>query len=159
MMGRAGPLIPAGPVALPRRARAEGGPVALAAVLVAIVTVLVGTILLGDVATPAASPAVRARLAGHLLLAAVGVVLLLVATVADSRKLTWITLLVLLGAGALGLLTLRLTGVRRRGAAARPEEGGDGRRPATAPPIAVVVVHGAVAALTILLVLLAALSA
>jgi hypothetical protein len=125
----------------------------LAAVLVAIITVLFGTVALGDVATPSASGDVKMRVAGHLLLAGTGLVLLLVAVVAASGRLAWVSLIVLLGAASLGLATLVRAARRADEAAATT----DPDRPAPAgAPRTVVVLHGGAAGLTILLVLLAA---
>lgn len=118
---------------------AEVGP---GAVVVSMVTVLVGMVALGSVATTSASPAVRRLVAGHLTLALGGIVSLLVAVVASSSGIAWVSFAVFVGTGLLGLsLLLRA------------------RAPAVGPgpvPLPVVVLHGAAALVTILLVLLTA---
>ena len=125
----------------------------LAAVIFAIVTVLFGTVALGEVATPSATSSVRVLVGGHLLLAASGLVLLLVAVVAVSQGVAWASFAVLIGAAALGVSTLVGAG-RSHPAALAAQEEDQPAKPAV--PVVVVVVHGAAAALTIVLVLLAA---
>jgi hypothetical protein len=121
---------------------------AVPAVLFAIITVLVGVIVLGDVVGEAGSR-LKKLAATHVVVAATGVTVLLIALVDASRATVWVSFLALLVAGAIGLATLTLN--------RRPD-----RDPAQVPegqahlPLPVVVIHGAAAGLTLLLVLLTA---
>jgi hypothetical protein len=128
----------------------------LVAVIFSILTVLFGTVALGEVATPASTGGVRALVAGHLLLALCGFVLLLVAVVGASQGVAWGSFVVLVGAAVLGVSTL-LRSSRTRG-------GGDGADPApdaeagsaSSVAVPVIVLHGAAALITITLVWLTA---
>jgi hypothetical protein len=121
---------------------------AVPAVLFAIVTVLVGVIVLGDVVGEAGSR-LKKLAATHVVVAAAGVTVLLIALVDASRVTLWVSFLALLVAGFIGLATLTWN--------RRPD-----RDPAQVPegqahlPLPVVVIHGAAAGLTLLLVLLTA---
>jgi hypothetical protein len=121
---------------------------AVPAVLFAIITVLVGVIVLGDVVGEAGSR-LKKLAATHVVIAATGVTVLLVALVDASRGTVWVSFLALVVAGVIGLATLTLN--------RRPD-----RDPAQVPegqahlPLPVVVIHGAAAVLTLLLVLLTA---
>jgi hypothetical protein len=124
---------------------------AVPAVLFAIITVLVGVIVLGDVIGEKGS-GLKKLAATHVVVASTGVIVLLIALVDASRGAVWVSFLALFLAGAIGVATLSLN--------RRPD-----RDPATVPegqshlPVPVVVIHGAAAGLTLLLVLLTASSA
>jgi hypothetical protein len=124
------------------------------AVVVSIVAVLLGMVALGYVATPGASSTVRTLVAGHLGLAFVGIVLLLVAVVAISGGLAWASFAVLVGAAALGLSLL----VHARPSRQADPHGNDGASERDKGPVPwpIVILHGTAAATTILLVLLMA---
>lgn len=125
----------------------------VAAFLVAIVTVLVGVVVLGDIVGPPGSGIKRLAF-GHAGVALAGVTVLLVALVEASRAMTWVGLAALVLAGGIGVATLTIN--RPPGpdgaatAAQRTEEGH--------LPLTVVVIHGAAAILTVVLVLAAAAS-
>jgi hypothetical protein len=124
---------------------------AVAAVLVAIVTVLVGVVVLGDVVGPPGSGIKRLAFT-HVGVALVGVTLLLVALVDASRGMTWISLAALVLAGGIGGATLTVNRPPGRdGAATAAQRTEEGHLPLT-----VVVIHGAAAILTVVLVLAAA---
>ena len=121
---------------------------AVPAVLFAIITVLAGVIVLGDVIGEPGS-GIKKLAATHVVVAVTGVVLLLVALVDASRGTIWVSLLALLLAGAIGAVTLTRNRRPARDRATVPE--GQAHL-----PVPVVVVHGAAAVLTLLLVLLTA---
>lgn len=78
---------------------------AVPAVLFAIVTVLVGGVALGDVMGDT-GPGQKRLAATHVVIAATGVAVLLVALVDASRATVWMAFAALVLAGGLGLATL-----------------------------------------------------
>ena len=123
------------------------------AVILAMLTVLVGMVALGALATPSGPSALRSLVTGHLVCAFSGIVLLLVAVVGASRNLALASVGVLFATGLLGLSVL----LRSR-TTLRPPPGPDSvpdRKEGTVP-VAVAVLHGAAAVLTILVAFLAA---
>lgn len=123
----------------------------LAAVLFAILTVLVGVFVLGDVVGPPGA-GVKRLAATHVGVALAGVALLLVALVNASRGTAWISFAALVAAAAVGLATLTVN--RAPGEDITPEV----RKQQGHLPVPVVVVHGAAALFTLVLVLAAAAS-
>jgi hypothetical protein len=121
---------------------------AVTAVLFAIVTVLVGVVALGDVVTSQAGSGLRRLAIAHVAFALTGVVFLLVAVVGVSRGPAWVSLIVLLLAGFLGLTTLAFT--------RRPSRLSPDAVPKARVALPVVIVHGAAAVITLLTVLAAA---
>ncbi len=118
------------------------------AVLFAIVTVLAGVVVLGDVVMSDAGTGAKRAAVAHVTFAAIGIILLLVAVVAVNRGPAWASFTALVVAGALGATTLVMTrGPRRR----NPD---DASTHGVAFPV--VVIHGAAAFVTIVAVLAAA---
>src|SRR5580700_9291412 len=112
---------------------------AVPAVLFAIITVLVGVIVLGDVVGEAGSR-LKKLAATHVVIAATGVTVLLVALVDASRGTVWLSFLALVVAGVIGLATLTLNRRPDRDLAQVPQ--GQAHL-----PLPVVVIHGAAALL------------
>ncbi len=118
----------------------------VAAILFAIITVLVGVFVLGDLVGEAGS-GVKRLAASHVGIALTGVILLLVALVDASRGTAWVSFAALVVAGSVGLMTLTLN--------RPPGDTGTTRKEQGHLPLPVVVIHGAAALLTLLLVLAA----
>jgi hypothetical protein len=112
------------------------------AVLFSIVTILMGTVAVGDVATPSITPRTKVLVAGHLLLAGSGAVLLVVALLSVRRGTAWVSVAVLVAAATFGVAVLTRARLARR-----PADSEDGaERPVWLP---VVVAHGGAALLTV----------
>ena len=114
--------------------------VGAAAISFAILTILIGTLVLADLGP---GPAIRRLVSGHVLLALLGALVLAVAAFGSSAAVTATSLVILLVAVALGVLTWRRT-TADPGAAKKPVSNG------------MLIAHGAGAALTIVFVVLAA---
>jgi hypothetical protein len=113
---------------------------AVGAVLALVVGVLVGVLLLAEVA---GVPGLRRYKAGHLLLATAAIALVCGAAVAASGAVAWAAGAAVLAASSAGVLTWRRSLTSR---------------PAGTPPAspALLVIHGAAASLAFVLVILAA---
>lgn len=125
------------------------------AVILAMVTVLVGMVALGALATPSGPSPLRSLVTGHLVCAFTGVVVLLIAVVGASRGLALLSFGVLFGTGVLGLSVL-LRARHTEPAPPGPDEDPD--RKVGPVPLPVVVLHGAAAVGTIVVVFLTAMA-
>lgn len=142
----------------------------IAALIAWVVTALGGFVLLGTwishggVRPPRTSHLPPAVIFGHFALAALGLVVWIVALIADQTALHWVAFALLVPVAALGFVMLARWLPTYRARAAAPAGGpgaatGD-RTPAEQHfPVPVVAAHGLVAVVTVVLVLLASLSA
>jgi hypothetical protein len=122
------------------------------AVLFSIVRILMGTVALGDIATASVTSRTKALVAGHLVLAGSGAVLLVVALLSLSRRTAWLSVAVLVAAATFGIALL--SSVRLGHRTGEPEDGAE--RPVW---LRVVVAHGGAALLTVVFAVLMAVRA
>jgi hypothetical protein len=143
----------------------------IAALIAWVVTALGGFVLLGTwishggARAPRTSHLPPAMLFGHFAVAAIGLIVWIVALIADQTALHWVAFVLLVPVAALGFVMLARWLPTYRARAAATPAGGPGaaigdRTPAEQHfPVPVVMAHGLVAVVTVVLVLLASLSA
>lgn len=144
----------------------------IAALIAWVVTALGGFVLLGTwiskggVRTPRTSKFPPALIFGHFALAALGLVVFIIALIADQTVLDWVAFVLLVPVALLGFVMLARWIPTYRARATTAHAGGPGAAPASdgTPaeqhfPIVVVGAHGLLAVVTVVLVLLTALSA